>query len=172
MKKCTRCLIEKSLDDFYNHKASSDGKMSWCKTCRRETRGKENARRRELYANDMEWRDKKRASDRQAYQRRKTEAQEHQRSKYRSMKETIFERYGGKCECCGETRKEFFAIDHVFGGGTRARREQRHNQSLYLMLSKCEERLKEYRILCHNCNMSKGFYGYCPHDIDKSNIVS
>lgn len=22
---------------------------------------------------------------------------------------------------------------------------------------------KGYRILCHNCNLSKSFYGYCPH---------
>lgn len=22
---------------------------------------------------------------------------------------------------------------------------------------------KGFQILCHNCNMSKGFYGYCPH---------
>lgn len=22
---------------------------------------------------------------------------------------------------------------------------------------------KGFRVLCHNCNMAIGFYGYCPH---------
>lgn len=33
MKICSKCHIEKSLDEFYNHKYSSDGKRSACKIC-------------------------------------------------------------------------------------------------------------------------------------------
>jgi len=33
MKICSKCHVEKSLDDFYNHKKSFDGKKSACKTC-------------------------------------------------------------------------------------------------------------------------------------------
>jgi hypothetical protein len=25
-----------------------------------------------------------------------------------------------------------------------------------------------YRVLCHNCNMALGFYGYCPHHPERS----
>ena len=43
--------------------------------------------------------------------------------------------YGGyKCTCCGETEPKFLSIDHT-----------------------------GYQILCHNCNMALGSYGYCPH---------
>jgi hypothetical protein len=35
-KKCTRCSIEKSLDEFDNNKTTKDGKASACKTCLKE----------------------------------------------------------------------------------------------------------------------------------------
>src|SRR5699024_10612270 len=34
MKLCTRCKIEKPLDDFHNCKRNKSGKMSQCKDCR------------------------------------------------------------------------------------------------------------------------------------------
>jgi|SRR6478609_7250853 len=33
MKKCTKCLIEKELTEFYNHKNSKDGKTEQCGAC-------------------------------------------------------------------------------------------------------------------------------------------
>jgi len=33
MKVCFKCGLEKSLDDFYNHKATKDGKLGKCKLC-------------------------------------------------------------------------------------------------------------------------------------------
>ena len=26
----------------------------------------------------------------------------------------------------------------------------------------------KYRLLCHNCNQSMGWYGYCPHQKEKA----
>ena len=33
MKRCTKCGVEKPLDEFHRH--ASRGRQSWCKTCRR-----------------------------------------------------------------------------------------------------------------------------------------
>jgi hypothetical protein len=71
------------------------------------------------------------------------------------------EKYGGRCMCCGENRKEFLAIDHIGGGGKRHRKQHGYkNLALWLMKKGWPT---GYRVLCHNCNMSMGLYGYCPH---------
>ena len=38
---------------------------------------------------------------------------EYQRKLTRQLRLQIIEGYGGKCECCGENRFEFLAIDHL-----------------------------------------------------------
>ena len=71
--------------------------------------------------------------------------------------------YGGKCACCGETYKEFLGIDHIKGNGNKHRKEiAKQYNNIYSFLVR-NNYPKGYRILCHNCNMSLGFYGYCPH---------
>ena len=44
--------------------------------------------------------------------------------------------YGGKCACCGETRKEYLSIDHKDGGGNKQKREigVRNSTGLYRWL--------------------------------------
>lgn len=84
------------------------------------------------------------------------------RARYAALRAEALEVYGGHCACCGEPRKEFLAIDHIDGGGSQHRKKD-----------SCAVRMPEwlkkngwpegYRILCHNCNLSIGFYGYCPH---------
>lgn len=73
---------------------------------------------------------------------------------------------GGKncCECCGEKHLEFLAIDHKNGGGGKHRKSLQEYLPLIL---KRRGFPKGYRILCHNCNGSIGFYGYCPHQKKK-----
>jgi hypothetical protein len=68
--------------------------------------------------------------------------------------------YGGKCICCRESILEFLAIDHIDGGGNDHRKSIRTN--IYLWLKK-NNYPDGFQILCHNCNMAKGFYGICPH---------
>ncbi len=74
----------------------------------------------------------------------------------------IIKSYGSKCACCGENKLEFLSIDHVKGGGRKERREK-GVQSFYLSIVK-RNFPSDYRILCHNCNQSLGFYKYCPHN--------
>ena len=78
--------------------------------------------------------------------------------------------YGGnppRCACCGEGHIEFLGIDHIYGGGHKHRRQIGMGQNLYRWL-KANNYPDGYRALCHNCNLSLGFYGYCPHQLDKA----
>lgn len=74
--------------------------------------------------------------------------------------------YGGsppKCACCGEAYIEFLCIDHIDGNGNKHRKEVKAvGNNIYFWLKK-NKYPKGFRILCHNCNLAKGFYGYCPH---------
>jgi len=72
------------------------------------------------------------------------------------------EHYGGQCACCGENSYEFLCIDHINGGGHQHRKKVGHGYSFLLWLKK-NNMPEGYRILCHNCNMATGLYGYCPH---------
>jgi hypothetical protein len=87
---------------------------------------------------------------------------------YKKRREIVLNHYGGnppECFCCGETFVEFLSLDHINGGGRRHRAELKKigfGGRFYLWLIK-NNFPKEYRVLCNNCNMSLGFYGYCPH---------
>jgi hypothetical protein len=78
---------------------------------------------------------------------------------------------GGKmeCACCGNKNLEFLCIDHINGGGSLQRNSAKYRYgSLYDYLLRLG--LPEgFRVLCHNCNLSLGFYGYCPHQAEKEN---
>jgi len=80
------------------------------------------------------------------------------------IKKLVFDYYGRKCVCCGETNQEFLSIDHINGNGNKHRREimSTGGYSTYLWLVK-NNFPEGFRTLCHNCNLSIGFYGYCPH---------
>jgi len=85
-------------------------------------------------------------------------------------KKIVIEKYGGRCECCGEDCFQFLVIDHKNGDGGVERRKlfgHRNGGSYawYLKLKK-EPRRTDLRVLCHNCNMSIAFYGACPHQGD------
>lgn len=73
--------------------------------------------------------------------------------------------YGGMCACCGESEPQFLAIDHIFNDGSEERRRlngKRGAEFLRWLRAKGWSR-DRYRLLCHNCNMSRSFYGQCPH---------
>jgi hypothetical protein len=133
---CNRCGVDKPLTDYYPHKS----KQSRCKSCLKEA---VSARQKNL---TEEQREKRRSYTREWERRQRLQAIEH---------------YGGKCDCCGESRYEFLAIDHIDGGGVRHRREDNiPNIARWLITNNYPD---GFRVLCHNCNSAIGFYGYCPH---------
>lgn len=74
----------------------------------------------------------------------------------------VLEMGGGICKCCGEIEKKFLAIDHINGGGKK-HRAQFPSTDAYMRHIR-DNGFPEYcQILCHNCNLAKGFYGQCPH---------
>lgn len=84
----------------------------------------------------------------------------------RKVKLEVLTHYGGnppRCACCGEEAIEFLSIDHIIGGGNKARREL-NRPNLYGYL-KTHNYPLGYRVLCMNCNFAIGHYGYCPHQI-------
>lgn len=74
--------------------------------------------------------------------------------------ETI-KHYGNKCACCGENKIEFLCIDHINNDGA-THRKQMGTRSIGEWLYS-HDYPKGFQVLCHNCNMAKGIYGYCPH---------
>lgn len=81
----------------------------------------------------------------------------------RELKRKVMDAYGGKCVCCGESILEFLTIDHINGDGFLHRRKVGKGRRIYadLLMAGCPK--DNYRILCFNCNITRGFYGYCPH---------
>lgn len=77
---------------------------------------------------------------------------------------TILNMYGGRCACCGITEPKFLAIDHINGGGNKHRKTlgSKGGASFYSWLKR-NNYPTGFQVLCHNCNMAKGFYGQCPH---------
>lgn len=92
-----------------------------------------------------------------------------QKKNYRQrLRAEVIAKYGGKCECCDEDKMEFLAIDHKNRDGNVERRSLFGRQgggsyAWYLKLRR-EAVRDDLRVLCHNCNVSHAFYGYCPHN--------
>ena len=72
----------------------------------------------------------------------------------------VINHYGGKCACCGNEQPRFLQLDHIDGGGTK-----HHNSLTTSMLGYLKKNNfpPGFRVLCANCNMAIGFYGFCPH---------
>jgi hypothetical protein len=87
---------------------------------------------------------------------------------HRALKKQALDGYRHICICCGETRFEFLSFDHVNNDGAIERKskgKKMNSGSFYRMIIR-EKFPKRYQILCWNCNLSLGFYGFCPHRPD------
>jgi len=147
---CTFCGKSKKLSEFYKDRTHPWGTRTRCKECIGLINHGEAARRA------------KSGYDRERYKKTRAEKIEQQRVYRRELREAALDHYGGKCACCGEDRYEFLAIDHIDGGG------EDHRKAIKRI--PIERWLKNrgypsgFRVLCHNCNMALGLYGYCPHE--------
>ena len=76
-------------------------------------------------------------------------------------KKEVFEHYGKKCACCGESIQEFLTIDHINGGGTKHRKQMGEKITTWLYKNNFPE---GFQTLCFNCNWGKHINGgICPH---------
>lgn len=113
----------------------------------------------------------KNCEKRRAFQREyRKKNKEKIREAARKVRVEVLCYYGGsppKCACCGETHMEFLAIDHVKGNGNEHRKKVGSGYVFCYWL-RAHGFPKGFRVLCHNCNLARGFYGYCPHDGGKN----
>jgi predicted restriction endonuclease len=83
------------------------------------------------------------------------------------IKKKIFDYYGHKCTCCGETEEAFLTLDHINGGGTKHRKEIGFGtKPLYMWLIK-HNFPPEFQTLCMNCQFGKRYGHICPHQLMK-----
>lgn len=140
-KKCARCEIVKPIENFSFNRQHKDGAASWCKECQA------------LYLKEI----------RHRYLPQKNASAKVSRA---NLRLEVLQYYSGVfpfCECCGEDRIEFLSLDHINGGGSEHKRQVKH---VYKWIR--DNNFPEgFRVLCHNCNQSRGAYGYCPHEKER-----
>jgi hypothetical protein len=104
-------------------------------------------------------------------------AREHSEIIYKSHREyrkrirlEVITHYGSKCVCCGENKLEFLAIDHIEMNGSQQRLRTFKKKNSAGFQTHAWLRKNNYpsgfQVLCHNCNLARGFYGYCPHQVE------
>jgi len=85
--------------------------------------------------------------------------------RYQRQKSQVFDHYGRKCVCCGETREYFLQIDHVNDDGYLHRKEiGPTNLYRWAIQNGFPDTLQT---LCANCNFGKKMNdGVCPCQSD------
>lgn len=126
--------------------------------------------------NVARWRREFKAKDPEGYKGYENNRNRKHRAKVKA--ETI-KAYGGRCQCVGCTvaDPEFLTLHHVRGNGAAHRAElfpkgANAGYRFYLWLKKNGYPKGDYELHCYNCNCSKGFHGYCPHEGAKLAIVA
>jgi hypothetical protein len=151
VKRCPKCKQEKDTEEFYSDSSKKSGLSSYCKIC-------------QIARSAHRWvtlKDQLSLERKAYYQANK----EKYLSYARSLREEVLDAYGGKCACCGETTREFLGVDHINNDGESHRREvlKGYGRSIYRWLKQSGYPNSGFQLLCHNCNISKGLYGGCPH---------
>lgn len=76
--------------------------------------------------------------------------------------------YGGKCQCpggCLVTEPKFLCPDHIDNTGYKHRKEVGGaGVQVWKDLQRRGWPKQNIRLLCYNCNMTRNFYGKCPHE--------
>lgn len=75
--------------------------------------------------------------------------------------------YGHRCACCGEAHAEFLAVDHINNDGAVDRKVKKLVGAKWWRWLVLNNFPPEYRLLCHNCNNARAFYGTCPHELER-----
>ena len=132
-------------------KENPEKRRAWYENYWKERGEQINKEARERRENDPKYAEKQRQKNKDSTRRLKIEVMTH------------YGRGDPKCECCGENMIEFLTIDHPNNDGGKERaRLGKAGEKFYRHL-KVNGYPEGYRVLCLNCNLAIGFYGYCPH---------
>lgn len=155
---CSSCKEWKpaTTEYFHTDNTAPRGYTYACKECRNK---------KYLYSDDAK---KKRAEIARKWRATSSKAK-NAKKRRRIEAITIL---GGKCECCGESRMEFLAIDHIneLRGRQKKRSSMDAGDGVSLQVKRMENPKSVFRVLCHNCNSALGFYGFCPHKNPEKNF--
>ena len=81
----------------------------------------------------------------------------------RRLKLRVYEAYGNRCVCCGESNLGFLSIDHINGDGRAHRQEVGGGVQLWRLIIKADFP-DDFQLLCYNCNLGRYHNGGpCPH---------
>jgi hypothetical protein len=134
----------------------------------------------EISARHKAWRESNKeqrsAHAKEWYQANREDRLVKQRERKRLLHKLAIEAYGGKCEFCGEDHLECLTIDHSFNDGGKFRKENpelfKGSGSFYVWLkNKGYPKDLGLRVLCWNCNCSKGLFGYSPYEVENGKLA-
>ena len=86
-----------------------------------------------------------------------------QRKSRQKIRDEFFDEYGGKCSCCGERRRPFLCLEHIYHDGALHRKKVGGGTAIYQFLKKHGWPKDRYTILCMNCNWATRDGSSCPH---------
>lgn len=141
---------------------TSGGSDNWCKDCRaayHRARRADPVKRARIQERQRDW-----------YQANRDYSLAQHRAYRSAIRREAIDAYGGTCACCGEHRIEFLAIHHIKGNGKQHRKLASGVGDQFFRWLKRQGWPQDVPlgVLCHNCNMSHGFYGYCPHERERA----
>ena len=176
-KVCTKCKTEKPVSEFFRSAKGKYGYRGECKLCHQEHIRNWRQKNTEQYQIQTEGalfcgrcrqelhvshfgEEKGRTCGRANYCRT---CMADRRQETRREALAAYSDNPPFCACCKEHRLEFLSIDHINGGGRQERLATGVRGFQFYRWLKRNGFPKGYRVLCHNCNQSIGFYNYCPH---------
>ena len=162
-RECVECRERKDPDCFTSpHKV--------CKPCRaRLAREDRAAMSPEERLTDSRRRMASPKEQRRYYKENREKCLDYQKTYYLKLRTKLFDGYGNKCVCCGETEPLFLELDHVHGGGAKEYKAT-NPANVYRRLIK-ENFPAGYQLLCSNCNRGRQRNGgTCPHQVESHQV--
>jgi hypothetical protein len=157
-RRCRKCDVVQPIDRFAPHR---NGRGGWRRVCRRCRAAYLRARRQ-----IPEHRERELLRERRGYARRREQVLERAKVRRERLRTEVLLAYDHRCACCGECTREFLAVDHIRGGGKQHLKQAGLSPGVgfYRWLKRQGFPRDDFRLLCHNCNQSRGYYGHCPHE--------
>jgi hypothetical protein len=149
-KQCSKCKQSLPVSQFSYSAKTATGFSPSCKACRKA-----------LHVAEVTT---------QVFQQKRDARREYKKNYDKEQRLIVLKHYSNNtlsCACCGESHYEFLCIDHINGGGNKHRKtlsKQGNNLGRWLLKNNFPE---GFQVLCHNCNMAKGFHGACPHTLEQ-----
>jgi hypothetical protein len=92
---------------------------------------------------------------------------ERELQRYQEFKRQVYDAYGRKCACCGESEPAFLCLDHVNDDGYEHRKEL-FGRNIVSGVKFYKDIIRRgfpdtLQVLCQNCNWGKRQPNGCPH---------